>query len=122
MDGKVDQPRCRQDRGGAVGGISVPPAILIAYVKKKAEKGEFQISQNIKAASLQRKYPCNAEKTNFFETTSHSINSLIMLLCSVPETQLAHASTHWSLGSGGLNADLDAWLRSFWSYLGACHS
>src|ERR1700728_984416 len=35
-----------------------------------------------------------------------------MLLCSVPETQLAHASTHWSPGSGGLNADLDAWLRS----------
>ena len=35
-----------------------------------------------------------------------------MLLCSVPETQLAHASVHWSLGNGGLNADLDTWLRS----------
>lgn len=35
-----------------------------------------------------------------------------MLLCSVPETQLAHASIHWSLGNGGLNADLDTWLRS----------
>jgi hypothetical protein len=35
-----------------------------------------------------------------------------MLLCSVPETQLAHASIHWSLDKGGLNADLDTWLRS----------